>query len=858
VEVITLSSSPSSDPESLIGQTIELYQLDTLLGTGGAGAVFLGLTTEGHKVAIKVLFPPVLISASQRAEFRKRFLHEAETLSQLNHAHILPVYSFGKDKRTGYAYMIMPFISGGTLKDRLGSEGLPFPQVLSYVEQIADALDYAHAHKVIHRDLKPANILLDEEDSLYLSDFGIAKLFDLGQTILTHTNQALGTSGYMAPEQITNKPVSPATDVYSLATITYQLATGQLPFTGASPTAVLQQIMESQSPDPCALRKDLPIETKEVILRGLSNTPAERFSTAGAFAQALGASLATIPSVQLHNDYMQTMVHIPQEEGNDADNLSPFTDLASSATLTSGQDEDSDVESLPNSTQEQSVLQSSPHSETTSYTAQTARDQNTNTLIIPHKTNIALPQRKLHRQSMYNTSIRAIPAWNSGYSGTGPMPALLPPQQHKQGYIALWIALSLVLLMLIAGGGFVVSALLSSGQSNGGGTANSVITITPDSQTIHQSYDIAASSSPDATQYQASARSVTTSVTGSSQTVKATGTKTFPATTATGELTFHTIFEQGNDYPAGSTFTGADGVVVATDEDVHIPEQGDYIVTVPAHAVNPGASGNIPAQDIRESNFGFLTCPTSTGTQLAESFTTSNPRVAPLPLMDEHSSLLPSKGLGTHIICNLAPFTGGKDAFTQTSVQQSDIDTTATNLEQTHPTPDPRNTLQTQFNMNEDFVEPPQCQPQISSNHNAGDAADQVTVTVNYTCSGVVYNKQEAQTMAEKQLTAKVKKDLGDGYTLSGKTTATITHTIVTNDSQGTAVVGVDVTGTWIFQISDAQKRDWISAIAGKKKSDAQFYLQSQKGIKQVGIRDGGDTLPSDIKKITLQIGTST
>jgi hypothetical protein len=190
-------------------------------------------------------------------------------------------------------------------------------------------------------------------------------------------------------------------------------------------------------------------------------------------------------------------------------------------------------------------------------------------------------------------------------------------------------------------------------------------------------------------------------------------------------------------------------------------------------------------------------------------------------------------------------------------VQQSDIDTTATNLEQTHPTPDPRTALQTQFNTNEDFVEPPQCQPQVSSDHNAGEATNQVTVTVNYTCSGVVYNKQEAQAMAEKQLTAKVKKDLGDGYTLSGKTTSTITHTIVTNANQGTALVGVDVTGTWVFQVSDAQKRDWVSAIAGKKKSNAQSYLQSQRGIKQVGIRDSGDTLPSDIKKITLQVGPS-
>jgi hypothetical protein len=409
--------------------------------------------------------------------------------------------------------------------------------------------------------------------------------------------------------------------------------------------------------------------------------------------------------------------------------------------------------------------------------------------------------------------------------------------------------------MLVAGGGFVVYPLLSSGQAGSGGGTNPVITITLDSQTIHQSYDITASSSPGSTQYQASARSTTTSVPGSSQTVNASGTKTIPATNATGELTFHTFLGQGNDYPEGTTFTGRDGVVVAIDKGVHILQQGDYIVTVPAHAVDPGVSGNIPAQDIRESNLGLLNCPTSTGTPFSESFATSNPLIDPLSPTDNHSRLR-SPDVGSYIICNLAPFTGGKEASTQTSVQQSDIDTTATTIEQTHPTPDPRSLLQTQINENEDFVEPPQCQPKVSSDHNVGDVANQVTVTVNYTCSGVVYNKQEAQTMAEKQLTAKVKKDLGDGYTLSGKTTSTITHSVVTNAGQGSALVGVDVTGTWVFQVSDAQKRDWVSAIAGKKKRDVQAYLQSQKGIKQVGIRDSGDTLPSDIKKITLQVGT--
>ncbi len=278
-------------PRSLVGQVIAGYRLDTLIGMGGAGAVFLGVALDGKKVAVKVLVPPTLENEALYGEFHRRFIREARTLSLLKHPHILPVYAFGEDEGAGYAYMTMPYISGGTLLKRL-NEGLPSSeQVRTYVQQIADALDYAHEQNVIHRDLKPSNVLLDEDGHVYLADFGVAKLFDDSSTVLTRVNQAIGTPAYMAPEQVMNQPVSPATDVYGLGTLTYQLLTGRLPFSASSLLAIMQQIMYSPAPAPEKIRPGLPQAASDVLLRALAKDPAERFASAGAFARALERGL---------------------------------------------------------------------------------------------------------------------------------------------------------------------------------------------------------------------------------------------------------------------------------------------------------------------------------------------------------------------------------------------------------------------------------------------------------------------------------------------------------------------------------------------------------------------------------------
>ncbi len=183
--------------------------------------------------------------------------------------------------------MVVPYISGGSLAERLINGSFSLSKISHYVMQIAGALDYAHSQQVIHRDLKPANVLIDEEDHIYLVDFGIAKLFDSSLASISESGQAIGTPGYMAPEQAQGAPVSSATDIYGLAILTYTLVTRRLPFPPAPMGQMLMQVVTMPPIPPRTFRSDLPEPAEAVLLRALNKDPADRFATAGEFAQAL-------------------------------------------------------------------------------------------------------------------------------------------------------------------------------------------------------------------------------------------------------------------------------------------------------------------------------------------------------------------------------------------------------------------------------------------------------------------------------------------------------------------------------------------------------------------------------------------
>jgi len=282
------------DAESLIGRAIGSYRLVQILGSGGAGSVFLGqsITTPAEQVAIKVMMPPAQLSRAGRDDFRKRFLREAQTLRQLRHPHIVSIIAAGEVPEIGLAYMILPYMTGGTLANRLRAGPLPLNDVARYLSQLAGALDYAHQRGIVHRDIKPANVLLDAHGDAYLADFGIAKLFDFVGTTLTTTGQIIGTPEYMAPEQASSGKISPATDVYGLGILAYHLLTGKLPFQGETFIQVAMQIMETPPPSPIRLRPDLPAAANATILQALEKSPGKRYPSAGTFAAAFARGIS--------------------------------------------------------------------------------------------------------------------------------------------------------------------------------------------------------------------------------------------------------------------------------------------------------------------------------------------------------------------------------------------------------------------------------------------------------------------------------------------------------------------------------------------------------------------------------------
>lgn len=285
---------PSVD--GLVGRVFGGFRLVRTIGAGGAAAVFLGQRVEPphDMAAVKVLLPPSLatMSATQISEFRARFAREARTLGlQLHHPRILPVTDAGEDAESGLAFMVMPYVRGGTLASRIAQGAIPLEEAASYISQLADALDYAHLQGIVHRDLKPANVLLDESGLVFLADFGIAKLFDTGTTTLTDTGRAIGTPEYMAPEQAQGEAVSDATDVYGLGMIAYHLVTGNLPFPHATVGRMLVQIITLPPKPPQDYRSDLPEPAAATILQALAKQPADRFASAGVLAQAFEAGI---------------------------------------------------------------------------------------------------------------------------------------------------------------------------------------------------------------------------------------------------------------------------------------------------------------------------------------------------------------------------------------------------------------------------------------------------------------------------------------------------------------------------------------------------------------------------------------
>ncbi len=261
------------------GSTLGAYHLMERIGRGGMASVYRAYHQALDRlVAVKVL--PEFFA--EDAIYRERFQHEAWSVARLRHPNILQVFDFGSED--GVPFIVMELVEGGTLADRLGAP-MPLDAAISLLEPVAAALDYAHSRGVLHRDVKPTNILLREDGSPVLADFGLAKIAGLRR--LTASGSVMGTPEYMSPEQAEDRGVSQASDLYSLAVVAHEMLTGRVPFEGDTPAAVLVSHVTRPLPAAHELRGELSAHVEDVLRRGLAKNPDDRYPSASSFAYAL-------------------------------------------------------------------------------------------------------------------------------------------------------------------------------------------------------------------------------------------------------------------------------------------------------------------------------------------------------------------------------------------------------------------------------------------------------------------------------------------------------------------------------------------------------------------------------------------
>lgn len=261
------------------------YEIRKLAGHGGMADVYVAFDRRRRAtVAVKSLHEDL----AEDPEFLRRFQREAAALARLDHPHIVRFYSFEQQGRV--AFIVMDYIAGSTLRGRLRDVGGPLPltEATRVLEQVVSALHFAHAEGVIHRDIKPANIMLREEGTVLLSDFGIARAVE-GASL---TTMAVGTPPYMSPEQILGRPPDTRTDIYSLGVVLFEMATGRRPFVGAAGagTTTAERLrnehLHSEPPDPRRLNPVLPPAVASVISRALAKRPEDRWPDVGSLYEA--------------------------------------------------------------------------------------------------------------------------------------------------------------------------------------------------------------------------------------------------------------------------------------------------------------------------------------------------------------------------------------------------------------------------------------------------------------------------------------------------------------------------------------------------------------------------------------------
>ena len=281
---------PSFDFQSLMPERIGKYRVESMIGHGAIGVVFLGYDEQiDRQVAIKTLRPDVIASLEDREGLLKRFAVEARSAGRCQHPNIVTIFDYLE--QDGSPYLIMEYVRAGTLESVIKSGArIPIQQVNEIMVQLLSALQHAHDQGVIHRDIKPANILCPSATSIKVTDFGVARFGNLGLTAKGGI-AAIGTPNYMSPEQFLGRPVDSRSDLYAAAILMFELLSGRKPFIASEIPELMHKLLSEAPPLLSSVRPGLGSKVDRLFQRALARNPEDRFPNAGAFTECMNDAL---------------------------------------------------------------------------------------------------------------------------------------------------------------------------------------------------------------------------------------------------------------------------------------------------------------------------------------------------------------------------------------------------------------------------------------------------------------------------------------------------------------------------------------------------------------------------------------
>lgn len=269
----------------MIGQTILNYKIESLLGEGGMGSVYLATHTQmSRKVAIKALLPQFMANES----VKQRFKNEASTLAHLQHPNIVGLYDYLEDEKG--LYLVMEYVEGTPLDDFISKVTGPMPEerAVPIMKEILQGFSYAHQKEIVHRDIKPSNIIITENDNAKILDFGIARIIGQGNQNLTKTGTQMGTVFYMSPEQVQGSKIDQRSDIYSLGVTFYQMLTGVKPYNELTTEfEIYSRIVKDDLPSPQEVYPGVPDFLVSILKKAMEKNPDERFQSCEEFLKAI-------------------------------------------------------------------------------------------------------------------------------------------------------------------------------------------------------------------------------------------------------------------------------------------------------------------------------------------------------------------------------------------------------------------------------------------------------------------------------------------------------------------------------------------------------------------------------------------